>query len=222
MIKVLVLVVIALSFSACQKNAAENVNISSLPVISLTPTPSLNSAIGKIDFKNFTFPWTKGLASKDKKTFMLRNGEIPFEQKGRMGVSLGKTEYADVTNDGEDEALITLSIQTGGSSTPNIVYIYELENKKTKLLWSFDTGDRAIGGFKNVYSENGSLIVELFGDDKFENDEWKFNYPKSKFKGDCCPTAFTKFRFKWNGKKFVLDGNPELFDYDWKIRLVKN
>jgi len=217
LIKILVFLM-AFAFSACQKSAAENVGISAFPVNSQAantmPSPKPDSPISKIDFKNFTYPWTEGLSSGNEKTFTLKNGEVPFERKGQMGVSLEKTSYTDVTNDGADEAIINLSITTGGSSVPNIVYIYALENKKPKLLWSFDTGDRAVGGFKAVYSENGNLIVELFGDDKFENDAWKYDYPKDKYKGDCCPSVFTKFRFTWNGKKFVIEGKPELFDYN--------
>jgi len=62
------------------------------------------------------------------------------------------------------------------------------------------------------------LIVELFGDNKFieSKKEFEFESEADLKTGLCCPTAFTKFRFKWNGEKFVGEGKPELFDYDWK------
>ena len=66
------------------------------------------------------------------------------------------------------------------------------------------TSDRASGGLKKIYAANDELIVETFGDNKFVNDKWKFDYPKGEFKGDCCPIAYTKIRFKWNCKKFVI------------------
>lgn len=208
------------AFSACQKSAVENSNNLPLPQSSPTLTPSYDSPIRKIDFENFTYFWTKGLSTKDEKTFTLKNGELPYE-KERIGVSLAKVEYGDLTNDSKDEAIINLGLQTSGSAMPNMVCIYALENEKPKLLWSFDTGDRAEGGLKKVYAENGGLIVELFGDDKFENGEWKFDLPKKDAGGLCCPTAFTKLRFKWNGKKFVVDGKPELFNYDWRKEMNK-
>jgi hypothetical protein len=203
--------VMAFTFSACQKSAAENVSISPSTLISPTPTvtPNLDSPIRKIDFENFTYPW-------NRENFILKNGERPFVMKGQMGVSFAKAEYGDLTNDGAEEAFIKLNLQTGGSSMPNVIYVYTLENKKPKVLWSFTTGDRARGGFKEIFAENGELIVETFGDNKFENGEWKFDYPKDKFKGDCCPTVYTRIRFKWNGKKFVVAGTPELFDYDYQ------
>lgn len=213
------ILILAIAFSACKKSTAENEQIKSQtlpsisPTLSLTPTssPEEDSAIQKIDFKNFTFPETDGY-----ERFTLKDGEKTFEMGKEDGISLGKTEYSEVTGDSEKEAILIMSIQTGGSSTPNLVYIYTLKNEKPQLLWSFITGDRAEGGLKNVYADNGKLVVETFGDNKFENDEWEFNFPKNKFSGYCCPTAYTKIRFKWNGKKFAVEGKPELFDYDWK------
>ncbi|MCA1640257.1 MAG: hypothetical protein LC768_18375 [Acidobacteria bacterium] len=138
------------------------------------------------------------------------------------GIFFGEADYWDLTGDGKEEAILTLSIQTGGSAIPELIYIYTLQNSKPKMLWGFMTGDRAEGGLKEVYAENGELVVELFGVDKFENNEWKFNLPKEGAGGLCCPTVFTKFRFKWNGRNFALIGKPELFDYDWKKEVTKN
>lgn len=213
------ILILAIVFSACQKSAAENEQIKSefsplaAPTLELTATPSpeINSPIRKIDFKNFTYPFTEEVGE-----FMLKNGEKPRVPREDSGVSLWKVEYSDVTNDAEEEAIVFMSVETGGSSMPNIIFIYTLKKDKPKLLWHFLTGDRAEGGLKNVYAENSELVVETFGDNKFENDEWEFNFPKNKFTGYCCPSAYTKIYFKWNGKKFVVQGEPELFDYDWK------
>lgn len=225
------------TFSACQKSVVENSNKLSLPQTSpsVSPTLDLNpkperdsemanvklySSISKIDFKNFTYPWTEG-QKIDEETFTLKNGEKAIDFDKSNGASLDKIEYGDVTNDGEKEAMISIAPETGGNCQCEMVFIYTLENKKLKLLWSFDTWDRAIGGLKRVYAENGELIVEVFGDDKFENDEWEFSLPKEGAGGLCCPTTFTKFRFKWNGKKFVVEGKPEMFDYDWRKEINK-
>ena len=208
-------------FFACQKSVVENTHVSSanFPIQTLSPTPSPRSdlPIRKIDFRNFTYPWTEDLSTKDEKTFTLKNGELPYE-KEQIGVSLAKVEYGDLTEDGQEEALINLVVETGGTAIPNMVYIYTLENEKPRLIWNFETGDRADGGLKRVYAENGKMMVELFGDNKFENGEWKFGFPKGKFQGYCCPTTYTKIRFKWNGEEFAVEGKPELFDYDWKNR----
>ena len=219
------ILIFAIALSACQKSAAENEQVKpqTLPSVSPTstltptPTPEENSAIGKIDFKNFAFSETEGYEK-----FTLKDGEKTFEMGKEDGISLDKMEYSDVTDDGEKEAILTMSIQTGGSSMPNLIYIYTLRNGKPILLWSFITGDRAEGGLKKVYAENGELVVETFGDNKFENDEWEFHFPKNKFTGYCCPSAYTKIHFKWNGKKFAPEGKPELFDYNWKKDTKEN
>jgi hypothetical protein len=212
--KLLLLILTSVVFIACQKTEVEN---TSLPFTATSPTvkPVSDSPIRKIDFKNFTFPWTEGLTSEDEKTFIIKNGGRKVK-KDDMGVSLSKVEYGDVTGDSDEEAILVFSVQTGGSAVPNMVHIYKIENKKPKMLWNFDTGDRAEGGFKKACAENGNLVVETFGDNKFEDDKWSFNLPKEGAGGLCCPTAFTKIVFKWNGEKFVPFGERQVFDYDWK------
>lgn len=204
------LIIVVSIFSACQNSVADSENPS--PTVSQTPlptqTPEINSPIRKIDFKNFKYP-----NAGDYAGFKLRNGEKPYIHQKEAGIDLYKIEYTDVTNDGEEDAIIFMSIQTGGSSMPNIIYIYTLQKNKPKLLWGFLTGDRAVGGLKKIYKENDELIVELFGDSKFINDKWKFNSDYEKYCGDGCLTIYTRNRFKWNGQKFVVVGSPEIFDF---------
>ncbi|MDQ3131552.1 MAG: hypothetical protein M3Q99_12425 [Acidobacteriota bacterium] len=223
LIKILA-VAIVFAFSACQKSAADNVNISPSLVVAVptqisapTPMPNLNSPIRKVDFKNFTYPETDGYEG-----FKLKNSEKSYIHQQEDGIYLGKVDYTDVTGDGVEDAILLMGIQTGGSAIPTLIYLYTLENKKPKLLWAFMTGDRADGGLKDIYAINDELIIELFGDSKVINDEWKFDYPEEKYAGAGNPTIYTKNRFKWNGKKFVTVGNPELFDYKRENLPVKN
>jgi hypothetical protein len=219
--------IIAIAFSACQKSTAENKQeqpqssptVSPITDSSPISTPNAVSSVREVDFKNFTYTWTKG-QEIDEKEFTLKDGEKEMTDKTN-GASLYKVEYGDVTSDGVEEAMISLAPETGGNCSCEMVYIYTLENQRPKLLWSFDTEDRAQGGLKRVYANKSELIVETFGDNKFENDQWSFSLPKDKFGGLCCPTAYTKIRFKWNGEKFAVAGKPELFDYDWKKEMSK-
>jgi len=220
---ILKILILSIALSACQKIMTENERIESQPLPSVSPTLNLSPTpiadpnlppIRKIDFSNFTYPEIEDFPE----TFTLKNGEKPFKHGEEIGIDLGRTEYSDVTGDGEEEAILTMSIQTGGSSIPNLIYIYTLENGKPKLLWGFMTGDRAGGGLKKVYTENDELIVELFGKDRFIESKNVFDFPNEigLKNGLCCPTDFTKFRFEWNGKKFVIKVKPELFDYERK------
>jgi len=212
---ILLLVEIAFTFSACQKSIADKTNVllsptvSPIQVFSPTPTPNLDSPIRKVDFKNFTYP-----GAEDYPGFKLKNGEKSYKHLEEDGIYLGKIEYADVTGDEEEDAILLIGIQTGGSAIPTLIYIYTLKNEKPKLLWAFMTGDRADGGLKDIYAKNNELIIELFGDSKIVNRNWKFDYPEDKYAGAGRPTIYTKNRFKWNGKKFVVEGKPEFFDYD--------
>jgi hypothetical protein len=234
LLTILVLAII-FTFSACQKIVTGNSQGAALPSQATIPTqiPSpiikptadiskekLYSSIRKVDFKNFTFPWTKNQGDGD--FFTLKNGKKERIGENDTEATLQKVEYGDATNDGEEEAMLSIYPWSGGNCSCEMVFIYTLKNKTPKLLWSFDTWDKADGGFKRAYAENGKLVIELFGDDKFENGEWDFNFPKDKFSGYCCPMAYTKIRFKWNGEKFVVEGKPELYDYDWKKERNKN
>jgi hypothetical protein len=204
----------ALAFSACQQSAADNLDISHSLVAAPTPTatPVMNSPIRNIDFKNFTYPM-EGSAHGSFGDFKLEKGEVPFIKGEQNGIYFVLAEYADLTGDGNEEAFVNLSITTGGSYIPNVIYIFTMEREKPRLLWSFETGDRAEGGFKRIYAENGELIVETFGENKFENGKWKFGSAKY---GLANVTEYTKIRFQWNGKKFIAIGKPELFEYDFK------
>jgi hypothetical protein len=221
---------IAFAFSACQKNTAENVDVAPLSDNSTpasAPSPKSlavkksDSSVRKIDFKNFTYPLTKDQGGGNGETFTLKNGKQEGnENQGEA--TLQTIEYGDATGDGSEDAMISVYPYSGGNCQCYMVFIYALENKKPKLLWSFDTWDKAEGGFKRVYSENDELIVELFGDSRFEDGKWNFTIPEGKFKGLCCPTVYTKSRFKWNGEKFVVEGTPEMFDFDWEKQRKEN
>ena len=105
-----------------------------------------------------------------------------------MGLSLGKVNYADVTGDSLEEALVFVDVQTGGSALAGILYVYTIDGKNPRQLWSLTTGDRADKGFRNVYADNEELVVEL-------------NDPTGS-RGDCCPTQFERTRYKWSNSGF--------------------
>ena len=150
------------------------------------------SKIRSVDFHNFTYPWLLPFGDPDK-SFTLKNDELPptYDERGirdEVGVDFGSIRYADVTGDVTEEAIVFLSVQTGGSSIPGILYIYTWQNNKPKLLWSLSTGDRADGGLRDAYAENGNFVLELNSSDR------KL--------GACCPIKFERTQYKWNGKKF--------------------
>ena len=188
-----------------------------------------NSPLGTFDFKNHTYELPRGWQNPDGTTeITLVNGKVaPVEAatsedmdpetkaavkaERRIGMSYVTTKYFDITGDGEDEALVILKIETAGSAIPQLVYVFTWKDGKPELIWPFRTGDRADGGLKDLRAENGELVVELYGRDRFILGQTE----TGKITGDeeqlCCPTFFTRSRYKWNGKNFLMQGKRLTF-----------
>lgn len=149
-----------------------------------------DSPIRKIDFRNFTYPsiWT--------------NDELFTLKDGRHGVpplttSLIDAVYGDVTGDGGEEAMLVLSESVRGTAIPYYVYVYGIDRDQPKLLWSFDTGDRAQGGLRRVFAENGNLVVELYGKDTYLGGDIFAGSPAA-----CCASHYTRARYEWKDNHF--------------------
>lgn len=164
--------------------------------------------IGNIDFKNFTFPFPRGWQDVDSKEFTLEEGKRPISSE-RVGMAYITTKYGDATGDGIDEAFVIVKIETGGGGVPQIVYVYTLNDEKSELIWHFRSGDRADGGLKNITAENKQINIELYGQDRYILGEVE----TMRIDGDeeqlCCPTYFTRSRYKWNGSNFTIQGKRE-------------
>ena len=179
------------------------------------------SPLSSFDFKNFTYPLPRGWQNPDGTDLTLTDGKrVPIskfisedmedEEKAearamrRIGMSYVTTRYLDMTGDGQDEAIVILKVETTGNAIPQLVYVYEWKDEKPELIWNFRTGDRADGGLKDLRVENGEIVIELYGQDRFLLGETE----TSKITGDeeqlCCPTFFTRTSYKWNGKNFQL------------------
>jgi len=180
-----------------------------------------HSPLVTVDFKNFTYPLPRGWQHQDGDEITLTNGnlqpkfknieeEMTPEEKAaaraerRIGMSYVTTKYFDVDADGLDEAAVIVKVETGGSSIPQLVYVYTWKEDRPELIWNFRTGDRADGGLKDLRAENGELVIELYGQDRFLLGQTE----TSKITGDeeqlCCPLFFTRSFYKWNGRNFQL------------------
>jgi len=181
-------------------------------------------AIGTFDFKNYTYELPRGWQNPDGSTeITLINGKVaPVETNTndkmddaekaaakagrRIGLSYVATKYFDLTGDGEDEAVVVLKIETRGAAIPQGGYVFTWKDGKPELIWPFRTGDRADGGLKNVFVENGMFVVELYGQDRFLLGAIETGKITDDVEQLCCPTNFTRSAYKWNGKNFLLPG----------------
>jgi len=237
---VFLLFAIILLFSACggsietPPTAANTappvaVNADSSPAPTPSPSPKIpnlqtellderskktDAPIGNFDFRNFSYPLPRGWQDSDGKEVELINGKRPMEKTEeveRIGLSYVTTKFFDVTGDGQDDAFVILKIETGGAAIPQLVYVFSWKNEQPEMIWNFRTGDRADGGLKDIRAENGEAVIELFGQDRYIVGE----LDTAKVTGDeeqlCCPTYFTRSRYKWNGNVFQLQGKRLTF-----------
>jgi hypothetical protein len=150
------------------------------------------SGIRQVDFKNFTYPLSGPLLGHSAMSWLgdPRNGyskRSPIrllhgvdEMRGEdgSGFTFDSVQYADVTGDGKEDAIVVLTYHTGGTQTTNYVYIYSLETGKPKLLDFCFTGDRAYSGLYGVHADNESGFHDAalrlhFGKSKESSSEAK-------------------------------------------------
>jgi hypothetical protein len=171
-------------------------------------------SIRAIDFRNFTYPSAPHLPnSKRQPVFTLRDGELTPKRNSQglpitAWVVLTKVRYLDLTGDGVDEAIVDLVWHTGGSAQPDLIYIYAMRRERPTLLWTFQTGDRADGGFKDIRAEDGRLVLELYGKDKILGRNLYLDDGTNR--GLCCPSVFTRTTYLWRGNRFRRTGKAEV------------
>ena len=208
------LIIALLAMASCVRSQVTSQQINaatppSTPSAEPSPSPSPLSGIYKIDFENFAYP-AAPVYSKNEKPFTLKDGEYSGRlQDGGVEpepVYLVDTIYGDVTGDGVEDAIVVLTVSIRGTAIPYYVYIYEIERAKPKLLWSFETGDRADGGLRRIVAENGKLLVELYGKDIYVGGNY---YSGSG--GACCPSNYTRSRYEWKQNQFKRMGQFEVF-----------
>lgn len=176
--------------------------------VQASPSPTPGSPIRSVDFDNFVFPaWP--IYSKREKPFTLKDGKyVGRLQDGAVEpypVSLVDSIYGDVTGDGAEEAILVFTESIRGTAIPYYVYVYGMARNRPKLLWSFDTGDRAEGGLRRILAENGNLMVELYGRNKYVGGDY---YSDSQ--GACCPAHYTRSRYQWSNNHFARTGELEV------------
>ena len=172
-----------------------------------------NSPIGQFDFKNYTYPLPQGWKDADGEV-VLENGNsevIINDEERKLGAKYIKTKFGDINGDGQDEAIVIIKLETGGSALPQVVYFFEWKDAQPNLITHFRTGDRADGGLRDLKVENGELVVELYGQDRYIFGEIE----TMKIIGDeedlCCPTYFTRTHYKLNGNRFAMQGKRETY-----------
>jgi hypothetical protein len=177
------------------------------------------TSIRQVDFKNFSYPLSGALLGHDRLQWLdlptaahtgrrpihLVNGKHLTKSSSFVmggveyaqweGFTLQSVEFADVTDDGQQEAIVVLHYRTGGTQQTDYVYIYSFAEGNPKLLAYFHAGDRAYSGLNKVSGVDGKLVVELLDPQKRS--------------GDCCSSGIVRTRYKWHDGRFEAFGKRE-------------
>lgn len=172
------------------------------------------SPIRQVDFANFSYP-----KLPTGKCFMdevhLKNGRYDAHEEmvpgrasstGCWSVTLSEVQYEDIMGDSQEEAIVILYAERGGTESSQDVYIYSSRGQQLVLLWKFATGDRADGGLRRMYAEKGELVIELYG---VGTAIGKHLYDTEDVP-DCCPKHYTRTKYRWIGKQFRQVGTEEV------------
>ena len=103
------------------------------------------------------------------------------------------------------KALIVIKIDDG-NATYEMLYVYEIENKKPKLMESFEFGEDNIY-FGTAFEAHGELVIET--------------YHQLSHDAECCPSVIEITYYEWQKDKFVLQGKPQKVPNGYVAR-VKN
>lgn len=167
------------------------------------------SQIRKVDFRNFSFPglWEKHINLRDGKL------EVISPSEGCNSYTLKSVDYADLTGDGKEEALIHMDNFSGCGSAGYIdyYYIYTLRNNRPRLLWKYSTGNDAQGGLKTFSLNGRELVFELFGKSRIVGTKTKDLDETER----CCPRQYSRIRVAWDGRRFRQRG-VEYFPFPYK------
>jgi hypothetical protein len=152
--------------------------------------------IRHINFQNFTYH-TGG------ENVRVKNGRGVYESDGQetFSYSIEKVTvaYGDLTNDGADEAAVTLYYTGGGTGAFSKGFVFTLRDGRLSLIATFEGGDRADGGIREVRIKDGLLWVQ-----RNEPERMK-DIPV----GLCCPQYLITTKYQWDGKRLNQVGTPE-------------
>src|SRR5216684_5275224 len=144
-------------------------------------------AIRKIDFQNFRFPLSGGAQA----TVRAVGGKTPMSDltdPADTRITAVSVFYADLTADGQEEAIVAVDHNGGGHGRPRDVLVYTMSPSGLVLLAHFPDGDRANGGLIDVCVLRLQLVMVR----------------QSSHSCAACVEGFQTDRFVWKKGKFRL------------------
>lgn len=161
-----------------------------------------------VDFNNFTYSATGcteyGIGSKPVKVKKGQFEKGKGANKAYFGVVNNKALYGDLTNDGQDEAIIhTACGLTAGNGGSDELYVYTLNNGIPTLLAKLD-----YKGIEQAYSANfsGPIWSIVNGSVKVADGILSFEFDAGLPHAN--PSHIVSFKYRIEGNQLVLSEKP--------------
>lgn len=166
-------------------------------VLLLSVVASAQNDITSVDFKNFTYP--AFCIGERSENVTVKNGEFSEEKQedgyvDRFYFKVFDVAYGDLNGDKKPEAVVLTVCNTGGTGNFSEGFVFGMRSGKTELLTRIPGGDRAYGGLRGAWIENGLLIID-------SNDVGETG-------GACCPEFVITTKHRLGGEKLVRSGTP--------------
>ena len=165
--------------------------LSSVVLFILAPVYTCSAQIRSIDWKNFTYPWYPADTNppyRSRKITLVRGEFIVYANPGKkienLSMSFANAKYSDLTGDGREEAIVTISGTETFNSFTGCIFVYSLKRGKLSLIWQHEIGDRGIGGLKDLKVVDRNLVIEQYN-------------------GRCpgCMERFRRSYYRWDGRR---------------------
>lgn len=168
-----------------------------LPIfaIALLSAPSTfaqkrSQAIRSVDFKNFTYPACVGMKTgplSKANSLSLSNGELEVgdlrKNEEPVNISVSNVSYHDLTGDGQEEAVVSLTYLFYPHGSAGCAFIYTPNNNRPRLLWR-----EGFERLRRLAVGNRGIIFE--------------DYMFSPSDAYCCPKKYSRIVYRWDGKRF--------------------
>jgi hypothetical protein len=165
---------------------------------------------GNVDFRNFTYPFEKDpnagsrvrlrWMSNDIQTKVtLVKGRYEVEENdpaagpyGGPYVALAAVHYGEIIRVKQLDAIVVLHYDTGGTSSWDYLYMFDLSSTKPRLVSWLRTGEGGCNGLHSVEPAYPGFILDLLDPEK----------------ASChyCSSGFIRHTFTWTNGRFVHDG----------------
>ncbi|MBI1746018.1 MAG: HEAT repeat domain-containing protein [Acidobacteria bacterium] len=117
------------------------------------------TSLRDVDFENFRYQY-------GGQSMVVQDGhfEGAEEELGRESLDVILVKFGFLTQSANEDAIVLTRYNGGGTGLFDSLYLFKLADNQPVLVSTLECGDRAMGGVRSFYVENGSLYVTRYDD----------------------------------------------------------